>query len=78
MFNPIIAEVHMKLAGSNRDIDVKKEESMAQFEKNHYKIEFSKVKQWELPHRTWFKIGSIMMNLVKFNDAIFHWIFCIS
>ena len=48
MFNPIIAEVHMKLAGSNRDIDVKKEESMAQFEKNHYKIEFSKVKQWEL------------------------------
>lgn len=45
MFNPIISEVHMKLAGSNRDIDVKKEEQMAQFEKNHYKIEFSKVKQ---------------------------------
>jgi len=46
MFQAIIGEVHMKLAQSNRPVDVKKDEFMAQFELNHYKIDFSKVKQW--------------------------------
>ena len=47
MFQPIIGEIHVKLASSNNLNDVKKEALMAQFEQSNYNIVFSKVKQWE-------------------------------